>query len=61
MTEYGVLFLTKINAKSKSDLNRKAESVAETMSKCLKKSVYTHSYGIIEKKDIVQSTLEVKQ
>ena len=60
MTEYGVLFLTKISAKSKSDLDRKAESVAEAMSKCLKKSVYAHSYGIIEKKDIVQSTLEVK-
>ena len=61
MTEYGVLFLTKINAKSKSDLDRKAESTAEAMSKCLKKSVYPHSYGLIEKKDVVQSTLEVKE
>lgn len=61
MTEYSVLFVTKISAKSKSDLERKAEQTAETLSKCLRKSVYAHSYGVIEKKDTVtQSTLEVE-
>ena len=61
MTEYSVLFVTKISAKSKSDLGRKAEQTAEAMSKCLRKSVWAYGYGTIEKKDIVQSTLEVKQ
>ncbi|MBQ2654062.1 MAG: hypothetical protein IJF83_10940 [Methanobrevibacter sp.] len=58
MTEYSVLFVTKISAKSKSDLDRKAESTAEAMSKCLKKKVYPYGYGLIEKKDQIQSTLE---
>ena len=60
MTEYSVLFVTKISAKSKSDLERKADSTAEAMSKCLKKSVYPHSFGVIKKEDKVQSTLEVE-
>ena len=59
MTEYSVLFVTKISAKSKSDLDRKAEQTADAMSKCLKKSVYAHSWGVIEKKDSVQSSLGV--
>ena len=54
MTEYSVLFVTKISAKSKSDLDRKAESTAEAISKCLKKAVYPHSYGEIVKKDKVE-------
>ena len=58
MTEYSVLFVTKINAKSKSDMERKAETTAEQLSKCLKKSVYPHSYGIIEKKDTLQTKLQ---
>ena len=61
MTEYSVLFVTKISAKSKSDLDRKAESVAETMSKCLKKSVYAYGYGKIQKKDEIQTTLGVNE
>ena len=61
MAEYGVLFAVKISAKSKSDMERKAEQTAEAMSKCLRKKVYPHSYGVIEKKDVVQSTLEVKE
>ena len=61
MTEYSVLFVTKISAKSKSDLDRKAESVAETMSKCLKKKVYEYGYGTIEKKDAIQTTLGVEE
>lgn len=59
MTEYSVLFVTKISAKNKSDMERKAEKTAEQLSKCLKKSVYPHSYGIIEKQDTVtQTTLD---
>ena len=54
MTEYSVLFVTTISAKSKSDLERKAENTAEAMSKTLKKSVYPHSYGEIVKKDQVE-------
>ena len=61
MTEYVVLFATKVSAKSKSDLERKAETIGETLSKSLRKKVYPHSYGVLEKKDVVQSTLEVKE
>ena len=59
LTEYSVLFVTKISAKSKDDMTRKAEQTAEQLSKCLKKSVYPHSYGIVEKKEtITQTTLD---
>jgi hypothetical protein len=61
MTEYSVLFVTKISAKSKSDLNRKAGQTAEAMSKCLKKKVYEYGYGRIEKKDAIQTTLGVEE
>jgi hypothetical protein len=54
MTEYSVLFATKISAKSKSDLERKAEKVGLELSKCLKKGVYPHSYGEIVKKDRIE-------
>ena len=54
MTEYSVLFATKISAKSKADLERKAEKTSEQMSKCLKKLVIAHSYGEIVKKDHVE-------
>lgn len=57
MVEYSVLFVTKITAKNKNDLERKAESTAEAMSKCLRKSVYAYQYGVIEKQDSIQSTL----
>lgn len=59
MTEYFVTFYTKLSAKSDKDLNRKAEKVAETLSKCLKKKVETHGYVEITKKDVpnIQTTL----
>lgn len=57
MVEYSVMFITKISAKSKSDLDRKAETTAEAMSKCLKKSVFAYGYGEIEKRDDVQTKL----
>lgn len=60
MTEYNVLFVTKISAKSKSDLERKAEKYEEILSKALRKSVYAYGYGTLEKKDTIvkQSTLD---
>ena len=58
MTEYSVLFVTKISAKSKSDLERKSEKVGEQLSKCLKKSVFPYGYGVIEKRDSIQSNLD---
>lgn len=57
MTEYSVLFATKISAKSVKDMERKAEQTAEAMSKCLHKLVVAHSYGELKKEDTVQSTL----
>lgn len=61
MTEYVVLFATKVSAKSKSDMERKAETIGETLSKTLKKKVYPHSWGIVEKKDQIQTTLGVEE
>ena len=59
LTEYSVLFATKLSAKSKKDLERKAEQTAEQMSKCLRKTVLASHYGEIEKRDtITQSTLD---
>lgn len=57
MTEYSVLFVTKITAKNKKDLERKAELHADLMRQAVNKPVYPHSYGIIEKQDTLQSTL----
>lgn len=54
MTEYSVLFVTKISAKSKKDLERKAEDVGLKLSKCLKKAVFPHSYGEIVKQDTLK-------
>lgn len=54
MTEYSVLFATKISAKNKADLERKSEQVGLQLSKCLKKSVFPHSYGEIEKRDSIR-------
>ena len=56
MGEYSVLFVTKLSAKSKKDLERKAEKTAEQMSKSILKPVYAHSYGEIEKKDTLKQT-----
>ena len=60
MTEYFVTFITKLSAKNQKDLNRKAEMVAETLSKSLKKKVEPFGYSEIEKKDepSVQTKLE---
>ena len=54
MSEYSVLFATKISAKNKADLERKSEQVGLQLSKCLKKTVFPHSYGEIEKRDTVK-------
>lgn len=51
MTEYIIMFYTKISAKSKDDLERKAEKVEETLSKCLRKKVSSYGYAKVEKKD----------
>ena len=56
MTEYFVLFYTKLSAKSKKDLERKAEKTAETLSKCLRKTVEEYGYVEVEKKDIPSQT-----
>lgn len=57
MVEYSVLFAVKMTAKNKKDLERKAELVANDLSKHLKKIVFPHSFGEIVKKDVLQSTL----
>ncbi len=51
MTEYFVTFFTKLSAKNEKDLERKAEQTAEAMSKCLHKTVQSHGYVEILKKD----------
>lgn len=59
MSEYLVFFFTKISAKSEKDINRKAETVGEQLSKCLKKKVNPHGYVEVEKKDVIkQATLD---
>ena len=60
MTEYSVLFVTKINAKSKADLERRAEKYEEILSKALRKPIHAYGYGKIEKKDTIatQTTLD---
>lgn len=60
MTEYSVLFAMKLSAKNVKDLERKSETVAENISKHLKKKVYPHSYGELVKKDIVEDRVEEK-
>ena len=57
MTEYLVFFKTKLSAKSKKDLERKAEQVELALSKCLKKSVHAHGYVELVKQD----TLKVEE
>ena len=59
MTEYSVLFVTKISAKSKKDLERKSEQYEEILTKTLRKPIQAYAYGEIEKKDqIKQTTLD---
>ena len=57
MTEYSVLFAVKMSAKNVKDLERKAETTGEQLSKCLKKKVYPYQYGELKKEDKVQTTL----
>ena len=52
MSEYLVMFYMKLSAKSKKDLERKAESVGEVLSKAVRKSVYPHGYVELEKSDV---------
>ena len=52
MTEYFVTFYTKVSAKNEKQLEKQAEIIAERLSKCLKKTVETHGYVEIEKKDV---------
>jgi len=54
MNEYSVLFAMKLSAKSVKDLERKAESTAESMSKHLKKPVYAYQYGELVKQDTLK-------
>lgn len=51
MTEYMVMFYTKVSAKSDEQLQKKAEQISESMSKCLKKKVEAHGFVEIVKKD----------
>ena len=57
MTDYSVLFAVKLSAKNVKQLEKKAEKTAEKLSKCINKSVFPYQYGVIEKKDQLQSTL----
>lgn len=45
MTEYEVIFHTTINAKSKSDMERKAEIIAAQFSEKIKKQVTAIGYN----------------
>ena len=51
MTEYFVTFYMKLSAKNEKDLERKAEQVAETMSKQLHKKVEAHGFAELTKVD----------
>lgn len=57
MTEYSVLFAVKMTAKNVKDLERKVEPVEEKLSRCIGKRVFAYQYGVIEKKDNIQTTL----
>ena len=57
MTEYLVIFQTKLSAKSEEELREKAEKIEEVMSKTLKKKVEKHGYIELNKKDIPKSIL----
>ena len=59
MSEYSVLFVTKLSAENKQELNKKAEQISEYLRKQLKKKVSPYGYASIEKKDQIQTTLEV--
>lgn len=57
MTEYSVLFAVKFTAKNVKQLEKKAERTGEKLSQCINKTVLPLSYGVIEKKDQLQTTL----
>lgn len=52
MTNYLVVFHTKISATSEEDLRTKAEKTEEALSKCLKKKVEKHGYIELKKQDV---------
>lgn len=54
MTEYSVLFAIKMSAKNVKDLERKAETLGEDLSKHLRKTVLPYSYGEIVRKESVE-------
>lgn len=58
MTQYMVFFMTKVTAKSDKDLERKAETIAEDLSKHLKKKVWCHGYGEITNKQVLKDMIE---
>lgn len=58
MTEYAVKFGVTISAKSKDDLYRKAEKVAQQMSMCVGKKVYALEWGELETKKVVKTGVE---
>ena len=60
MVEYSVLFAVKMSAKNVKDLERKAETTGEKLSKCLKKKVYPYQYGELVKKDVIEDRVEEK-
>ena len=58
MTQYMVFFMTKVTAKSDKDLERRAETIAENLSKHLKKKVWCHGYGEITNKEVLKDMIE---
>lgn len=58
MTQYMVFFMTKVTAKSDKDLERRAETIAEDLSKHLKKKVWCHGYGEITNKEVLKDMIE---
>ena len=55
MTEYEIIFKTDITAKSKSDMERKAEIISAKFTEKIKKPVI--AVGYMEKKDTKQQRL----
>ena len=51
MTEYEIVFITSINAESKEELNKQAETIGELFTKALHKKV--EAIGYQKKKEIV--------
>lgn len=58
MAQYMVFYMTKVTAKSDKDLERRAETIAEDLSKHLKKRVWCHGYGEITNKQVLKDMIE---